>query len=713
MILFKDDWKRFPHAIPDFQTSNKSWVEAAITLREMGVENCLWPLALMQPELQGVDPHDPDLDFETKKKIGVECRWNPWYGFREVIKVPPQSSDLPLPLLANRGNLCLFWCFFNHIDVALEQIRQTGKSINGDSLWINLITMTATNSTFGLFTKDDGLRRVNVERIKKFLEYLPSYIYSPSKNDIDNMSEFSYSLLGNKYKTAVAQKNELAANNAGRGFSMPCQQFDETAFITWIQETMPAALAAGTAVRDEAARFNKPYGNIYTTTSGRRDTPHGKYVYNFFHSAAPWTESLYDSKNQEELYERVLRSCRPREGYDPKLMVHAVFNHRQLGKTDEWLRKKLSESNSTGAKANMDFFNIWESGSEEHPLEQEDIKKIVASQVDPSYQHYDVHSYLLNWYIPKDEIEDYMKANSTVLGLDTSDAIGRDGVGFVLKDIRDMSTVATMSINEALLPRLAQFVARFLLQYKNCTLIIEKKNVAQSFVDTLLIMLPEAGEDPFRRIFNRINDESPRESQEYKDTLGTPLNRRHPEVYEKYKKYFGFNTSGSSRHALYTTVLRSYIRKAAGLIKDKKLIDELTGLSMRNGRVDHTGSGNDDMVISALMCEWLVSNGRNLMTYGIDPLKVKTAEYKEVNELSFEDKLDHFEQESYREEIDEINKKLGSTEDLVQVTLLENRLTKLVSLLKNRDDDFLSLDAMIQNANQEREHRRISRKLRR
>lgn len=101
------------------------------------------------------------------------------------------------------------------------------------------------------------------------------------------------------------------------------------------------------------------------------------------------------------------------------------------------------------------------------------------------------------------------------------------------------------------------------------------------------------------------------------------------------------------------------------------------------------------------------------MTYGIDPLKVKTAEYKEVNELSFEDKLDHFEQESYREEIDEINKKLGSTEDLVQVTLLENRLTKLVSLLKNRDDDFLSLDAMIQNANQEREHRRISRKLRR
>lgn len=128
MLLFESDWKKYPNAIVDFDTSNKSTVRYVGLLKKMGVKNCLWPLALFQPQLVGVDPHDESLSEEVKLMILTECYYNPWYYFREVARVPPTAGIRTLPLEANRGNMTLFWLFFNHIDTALIQPRQTGKS---------------------------------------------------------------------------------------------------------------------------------------------------------------------------------------------------------------------------------------------------------------------------------------------------------------------------------------------------------------------------------------------------------------------------------------------------------------------------------------------------------------------------------------------------------------------------------------------------------
>ena len=60
-------------------------------------------------------------------------------------------------LLANRGNISMYWLFFNHVTSLLIQPRQTGKSVSVDSLMISLLNYYY-RTYIHLFTKDDGLR---------------------------------------------------------------------------------------------------------------------------------------------------------------------------------------------------------------------------------------------------------------------------------------------------------------------------------------------------------------------------------------------------------------------------------------------------------------------------------------------------------------------------------------------------------------------------
>ena len=46
MIIYKEDWDKHPEAFPDLTTSNTSFLRTAKLYKKMGVENCLFHLAL-------------------------------------------------------------------------------------------------------------------------------------------------------------------------------------------------------------------------------------------------------------------------------------------------------------------------------------------------------------------------------------------------------------------------------------------------------------------------------------------------------------------------------------------------------------------------------------------------------------------------------------------------------------------------------------------
>ena len=68
-ILFKDDWKNFPTAVVHGNTRNETFLRQAEAYQRMGVNNCEFLLALLNPELADVDPFDHTSPLRFKKRL--------------------------------------------------------------------------------------------------------------------------------------------------------------------------------------------------------------------------------------------------------------------------------------------------------------------------------------------------------------------------------------------------------------------------------------------------------------------------------------------------------------------------------------------------------------------------------------------------------------------------------------------------------------------
>lgn len=697
MILFSNDFKRFPNAIIDYQTTNKSFLDIAALYAKMGVKNNVFMLVLFQPELQGIDPHSPDLTLEQKMMIGTECIYNPFYFMREVSRVPAVAGPVPVKFKANRGNIALLWSFFCNIDIALIQPRQTGKSVSTDCLMIYLLYIACQNTTINLITKDDQLRLANIERLKVMRDLIPTYLMAISSADSNNQKGLTCKAKDNEYCTGVAQNTESAANNLGRGITSPINHVDEGPFINHIGTTMPALLASGTAAREEAEQYGRPYGNIFTTTAGKKDDRDGRYMYLLISGGATWNEIAFlDAKDKKDLYNRVEKACSGR-----KVMINATFSHKQLGYTDEWLYKAMSNADSHGEKADRDFLNVWTSGTQRSPLSTNINDIIRRGECEVRHNEISKDGYIVRWYIPEDQIAERMANGKFILGLDTSDAISRDSVAGVLTATDDLSVIAAFTANETNLVVLSAFVSDFLVKYENVILIPERKSSAQTFIDSILLRLPPLGIDPFKRVFNLIVDDHTTRAEEYREIL-VDAGRRNTNFYDMRKRHFGFVTDGGKRNLLYSTVLQNSAKKAGHLIKDKVIIEELLGLVEKNGRIDHNTSGHDDFVIAWLLTHWFLTYGKNLQFYGIDPSRIENIRSKAgVDSTPIED-LMWQEQESIRNEIEETYLKLEKSPSEFEIAKLEHRIRFLSTKIIDSTEEVFSVDGLIQQAAENR-----------
>lgn len=700
MIMFQSDWGKFPLAQVDYTTTNKSFLRYTALLKEMKVKNCLWPLALLQPELKGVDPHDPNLTDAIKMKIGLECRYNVWYFLREVVRIPPVAGPNPIPYKANRGNMATTWTFINNMDIALIQPRQTGKSVSTDCLMVWLLFMGTSNSRINMITKDDALRKANVERLKKIRDLIPQYLIAKGRSDSDNQFEVTCKKWENTYNTGVAQNSESSANNLGRGQTSPINHIDEGPFINFIGVTLPAALAAANAAREEAKLHNRPYGNIFTTTAGKKDDRDGRYMYDMIHGGAKWTEQFYDCDDKDMFHEMVAKNNPGR-----KVLINATFSHRQLGYTDEWLYKTMAAANSFGDGANRDFFNVWTSGTQSSPLTPQLNELIKNSVKDIQYNFVSKELYVVRWYVDELSLQRMLQTDQFILGLDTSEAVGRDGIAGTIINTKDLGVVGAFNINETNLIRFSNFLAELLLRYKNITLIPEKKSTGQMIVDALLLKLPVMGEDPFKRIFNRIVENSNERADLYKD-ICKPMGTRSEQFYDATKGYFGFNTNAETRALLYGPVLQNAAKDSGHLVHDKQLSEEIRGLVVKKGRIDHSASGHDDTVIAWLLAQWMLTMGRNLGHYGIDTTQLLSAVSTNNKQLSTEELYQRGQFNRMKKEIESIYEQLVDAKEVFVIVRLESKLehlTRKITQLNLADEDTVtSLSALIKKASEER-----------
>lgn len=700
-ILFMDDWKKYPGAIVDTETTNTSYLRLAVLYRSLGVKNHAFILALVNPALKGIDPHSKFLTETQKALIAIECAINPWYYFREVAKAPAIGGGDCVPQEANRGNIALYWLFFNHIMTFLIQIRQTGKSFSTDSLMTYLMNIGCRDTEINLLTKNDQLRATNVQRLKDIASELPNYLNQQSKEDVNNSEEITRTRLKNRYKTNVPQHSPKSALNMGRGLTSGIFHIDEGPFQRNIAIALPAALAATGAAVDRAKAAGAYYGTILTTTAGKKDDKDGAFIYKLLTESAVWSEKFFDAVNEATLYE-IIRKASPKG----KLRVNITLNHRQLGKDDKWLMEKLEESVQTGDDANRDYFNMWTSGSQSSPLSTTLLDAIRNSV--RGADHTDISrigAYTMRWYLPEDQIDKRMYNSTFVLGMDSSNASGGDDCGFYLLDTQTLETVAVSNINEINLLHLGKWIAAFMIKWPTVTWMPENRSSGQGLIDTVVVELAAVGINPFKRIYNTvINDKQVNEVQ-YDEVNRQVQRGLIIEAYNRFKKCFGFATSGggvTSRTALYSDTLQLAAKRSADRVYDKTLADQINGLVVKNNRVDHPPGEHDDICIAWLLSHWLVTKAKNLRYYGIDPALVGILLKDTGSDADPQQVEEKREQRNIRDRVNMLAEKIGQAKDVFVISRIEQEMRSLSSRMVLEENETFNMDSVIREAKEKK-----------
>lgn len=707
-ILFLDDWKKYPNAIIDLKTKNQSALDLAAKFKAAGVKNHAFFLALYNPRLQGVDPHDPKLTQEQMFMVAIECRDNPWYFFREVARVPAIAGLSSVYVEINRANICLWWCFFNHVMLFLTQPRQTGKSFCSDLLDTGLMNFWCNNTQINLMTKDDRLRSDNIQRLKDIYDELPRYLNLKTRDDANNTEEISIKRMGNTYKTLVPPTSPKAAYNKGRGITTPIFKIDEAPFQQYIDISLPAALGSMGAAIDAAKRENAHYGIVFTTTAGKRDEKEGKFIYGMIQESAIWTEVFLDAKDEQELRQWVMRNSRSsrskalpndqeNEGFSGVYQIYASFTHQHLGKDDNWLMQQLVRTKQKGEDANRDYFNIWTAGTESSPLPVHLTEAISQSKIASDHQSIAaVGGYILRWYIAENEIEDFMRERDVVVAVDTSDASGGDDIGMVFTDAKTGGVLAAGNFNETNLITFSKWLIHMIQAWPKTTWIIERRSSGITIIDYLLLMLPQLGIDPFKRLFNWVMNDPAEHKERHAEAI-QPMSWRNEDTFTRAKRYFGFATSASgatSRTELYSTTLMNAAKRFGTRVHDQPLIQQIVGLVTKNGRVDHAEGEHDDLVIAWLLTQWFLTMAKNLNNYGIDPTKILVPIFEE-EKATPQAKLQNQMQRLVRQSIENILVQMRSTSDPALLTRYEQQLRALERQLVLREGEHFSIDQVL------------------
>ena len=102
--------------------------------------------------------------------------------------------------------------------------------------------------------------------------------------------------------------------------------FDEIAFMNYNWIVVPTAVNSMLAASMNARRNGLPSPIIFTTTAGNPDIKQGAFALDIFESAMPFTETLYDLENREQLLSIIRKSST-----SASPMLYLEFSYRQLG----------------------------------------------------------------------------------------------------------------------------------------------------------------------------------------------------------------------------------------------------------------------------------------------------------------------------------------------------------------------------------------------
>ena len=291
-------------------TTNKSFLEVQKYLEDIGIENNKFMLVLLDPDLARIDPHDPALPTSMKVKVLRECLYNPWYYFREVVRIPDSGQAKGIKFELNRANLALIYCLMLNLNIFLEEPRQTGKTISSLCWYLYLFNFGTANCEMSFLNKKLDDSKLNLQRIREIRDLLPDYLkmdqaFAPDGSRIrgkNNVETLEHPVNSNRIRTVASARNKVAAASLMRGRTTPIIYIDEYAFIVYNSIIYTNMVPAYNTASANSKRNGTPYGILITTTPGMLTTDEGVEAFTLKNSATPFSERWYDL-TKEQVYD--------------------------------------------------------------------------------------------------------------------------------------------------------------------------------------------------------------------------------------------------------------------------------------------------------------------------------------------------------------------------------------------------------------------------
>lgn len=559
-----------------YNTKNKSFLKLHYILKNMNIQNNTFFLQLYDETLLNIDPLDEDsLTDEQKLRVHIEISKNPWYYFREIVKIPMTDTKLDFEL--HRGTLAILWALLNDLKAYVILPRQCYKSYTVCVFYSWLIYWGAKNFSSAFFAQNNFLVTQNLSRVKDVRETLPKYLNLKSNDDTDNARSLIYRNkdFTNSIVIRAPGMNEDAANNVGRGQSTMGQWWDEFPFIPYVWVQYGAAIPAFSTVSEKAEQNGSHHHIIITTTAGNKNTKSGAWAYEFLQECAPFTELLYDKVrydengniigvNKNEIKDYIANN----NGGKPFLRIEYMWY--DLSKPIDYLDKMKAECGGMD-EFNRGVLNIWTDSNADHPLGQERVQALVETATDPVKVIMVDKIYVLKYYRDPELLK--KQSNRIVFGMDCGGNTRRDYSTFVGVDITNSEVVCTMRVNQYSQIRFAKAIAYILMYLFPKSILVGERN----YIGIVIL-------DAIGKIigYNRL----------YKDNDNNP----------------GVKLYHKLRDLMYGDILRVSVVERGPFIHDKTIINEIAGLqTTKSGRIDHNpNNGHDDTLIAYLYCRWFI-----------------------------------------------------------------------------------------------------------
>lgn len=643
-------------------TKNFSFLKVHLFLKNKGIKNNAFFLELIDESLDGVDVFDEEnLTTEQKQRIIIECCRNPWYFFREVLRIPAAGL---IRFELNLGNLASLWCSLNSINHYLILPRQIGKTQCEMAMFLWITYFGGNNCSIKLFAQNDTKVEDNMSRIKTMRDNLPQYLQL--KQPLDKNGEvITYTTLGNKVSGMAPARSEAIANQKFRGESYNLCNYDEHSFIPFIeQQYRSSVLAYMENARKAEANGQLHYISI-TTTAGFLNTKEGQFSFNFKNNCFDFTEKLYDL-TIEEVRELIRNNAKNN-------FIFIEYQYWDLGKGDTYFKEQCEALEYNQDAIDREVLCKWKAVSTVHPLGQQVLSLLEKNKRMP------IHTVILNKLFRMKMYKDPETLDWSIpyiIGGDCANNVGSDYSALVIINPYTYEVVATIRTNMFSTMLFAAMLADLMKKYFYRSILVLERNLNGA---TIIDRLIEIDFSLASRIYGPMDEKT------------------------KQIKEFGINTNEKSRKMVYGQVLKIAVDDSYDRIYDRVIIDEISSLiTTRTGRIDHPIGGHDDLLISYLFARWFLLFGNNKDRY-INPLTIgcMVQEFEknkgDENQMRsiMNEKLSDISEESKRKK-KENNNTIVDAEVNISST---DRIKKQREMLKRGDTTELNLNRVKSTAN--------------